>query len=384
MERIKEYLSRREADGLLRALHRPVYKKNGCIRINSKDYIDFSSNDYMGLSSHAGLKEAAKSAIDEFGTGASASRLLSGDMEIYHRLEEETAFFKKKDRALIFNSGYQANVGIISAMCNKGDVIFFDKLSHASLIDGILLSGARCFSFRHNDCGHLEFLLNRERSKYREAFIITETVFSMDGDIAPLEELICLKERYGCKIMVDEAHATGIFGRNGAGMSEETGLSDKIDLVMGTFSKALGSFGAYLACSETVKRYLINTCRSFIYSTALPPSVIAVNLASLRIIKKEHERRESLLKNARYFRDALIKKGFSVTGSSQIVPLILGQNDYALKISEGLKRKGYWALPVRYPTVPINKARIRFSITCFHTINILERLLDDISDLMQF
>jgi 8-amino-7-oxononanoate synthase len=378
MEGIEQFLCQRQKDGLLRRLREASFRREGIIRIKGNDYLDCSSNDYLGFTDHPRLQAAAREAIDEFGTGAGASRLLSGDLEIYHRLEQETADLKGKEASLVFNSGYQANVGIISALAKKEDVIFSDKLAHASIIDGILLSGAKYFRFHHNDCDHLELLLKRERKKFKAAFIITETVFSMDGDIAPLRQLAELKEKYDCKIMVDEAHATGIFGQNGAGIVELEGLNDRIDFIMGTFSKALGSFGAYLASGKKVKDYLVNTSRSFIYSTALPPSVVAVNLAALKLIGEESFRRQKLLENARYFRNSLKEKNFSLRGTSQIVPLVVGESAQAIQLADNLQSKGWWVLPIRPPTVPAQEARLRFSLTYYHTKDMLKKLIDDI------
>lgn len=379
MDRIEEFLKKRTEDNLLRILKPAELRYKGAIYFKGKRYIDFSSNDYLGLSSHPRLKEISKKAMDEFGTSSSASRLLSGDLGLHHSLEEEIAKFKQKEAALIFNSGYQANVGIIASICGKGDVIFSDKLNHASIIDGILLSGARFFRFNHNDMAHLESLLKKERHKYKDALIITETIFSMDGDRPPLKELAKLKEKYNCKIMVDEAHATGIFGKNGTGVVEEENLTERIDLIMGTFSKALGSFGAYIASSKKIIDYLVNSCRSFIYSTALPPSIIAANLESLKLVREESHRRRVLLENAGYFRGELLKKGFKVKGTSQIVPLVVGDSERAIKLNKELIEKEFWVLPIRPPTVPQGESRLRFSLTYNHTKDILERLIDEIS-----
>ena len=354
------------------------YRGEGLRLVEGKEYIDLSSNDYLGFSTHPKLKRIAKEAIERLGVGSSASRLLSGDLDIYHQLEEKTADFKGKEKALIFNSGYQANLGIISAICNRGDVIFSDKLNHASIIDGIVLSGAKFFRYRHNDSNHLDQLLKQQRHKAKEALIISETIFSMDGDRSRLKELVGLKEKYNCKLIVDEAHATGIFGKNGTGVIEEESLVQGVDLIMGTFSKALGSFGGYVACSEILVNYLINTARSFIYSTALPPAVIATNLASLELVAEEPERREKLINNANYFRQSLKDLGFKVKGSSQIVPVIISDNQKVIKISEELQKKGYWVLPIRPPTVPTGESRLRFSLTVNHSKEILERLIKDL------
>ena len=359
---------------------RPISLRNSIfISHKKKDYVDFSSNDYLGLSNHPALKAASRNAIDALGTGASASRLLSGDLDVHHELEDKVASFKGTESALIFNSGYQANVGIISALSGAGDVIFSDRLNHASIVDGILLSGARFFRFAHNDPSHLETLLKKNRHKFKNSMIITETVFSMDGDRPPLAELVSLKEKYGSSMLVDEAHATGIFGANGSGIVEAEGLTDRVELIMGTFSKALGSFGGYLACSRKIKDYLINTCRSFIYSTALPPGVIAANIAALGVIAKEPFRRKMLLENANFFRGKLKNLNFEVRGSSQIMPVVTGGSQKAVRMSEALRDKGYWVLPIRPPTVPKGESRLRLSLSYAHTKEILKEFIDGIS-----
>lgn len=378
MAEIEEFLRERANQGLLRALKPASYRSKGRIYFNKRGYVDFSSNDYLGLSGHPELIKEAKSAIDKFGTSACASRLLSGDLEVHHLLEEKIARFKNKEAALVYNSGYQANIGIISALYGKRDCIFSDRLNHASIVDGILLSDAHFFRFQHNDAGHLKTLLQKQRDKFHKALIITETIFSMDGDRAPLKDLVRLKNKYNCSIMVDEAHATGIFGKNGSGIVEEEGLAEEIDLIMGTFGKALGGFGAYLAASGKIIAYLINTSRSFIYSTALPPAVIACNMLAIELIKKEPCRRVKLLESAQYFRDALKSKGFQIRGDSQIIPLVIGENAKTVEFSGKLQEKGYWVLPVRPPTVPAGQARLRFSLSFYHNKEILENLINDI------
>ncbi|MDO8525836.1 MAG: 8-amino-7-oxononanoate synthase [Candidatus Omnitrophota bacterium] len=379
METIEDFLNQRKEEGLLRKLRPAHIRRAGRIHFGDKEYIDLSSNDYLGLSNHPKMIETAREAAGIYGVGSSASRLLSGDLEICHELEERIAEFKGKEAALIFNSGYQANVGILSALYGEGDCIFSDKLNHASIVDGLALSGAKFFRFSHNDTTHLEALLEKERAKFKNALIITETIFSMDGDRPGLKGLVGLKKKFDCKLMVDEAHATGIFGKNGSGVVEEESLTDEVDLIMGTFGKALGSFGAYLASSGQIIEYMINRCRSFIYSTALSPITIACNLAAIDLIEKEPRRREELLKRAHYFRNALEGKGFNVRGSSQIVPVIMGENQAAVRMAEALQAKGYWALPIRPPTVPEGEARLRFSLTYDHDIATLEKLANDIA-----
>jgi 8-amino-7-oxononanoate synthase len=381
MDQITGFLNKRKKDGLLRILKPALYYRQGRIYRDKKEYIDFSSNDYLGLREHPRMKEESKKAIDEFGTSSSASRLLSGDLKLHHDLEERIAGFKNKEAALVFNSGYQANTGIIPALYSKDDCIFSDRLNHASIIDGIILSGAKFLRFQHNDPQHLEFLLKNKRGNFKNALIVSESIFSMDGDRAPLGELVRLKEKYACRLMVDEAHATGIFGENGSGVIEEEGLQEDVDLVMGTFGKALGGFGAYVACSQKIVDYLINTCRSFIYSTALPPAVIASNITGLDLVKEEPFRREKALSLAGYFRESLKEKGFWVKGDSQIVPLVLEDTKKALSFAESLQEKGYWVLPIRPPTVPEKEARLRFSLTFYHSKEILERLINELCEI---
>ncbi len=378
MEGIEEFLRKKSSEGLLRVLRPASYRKRGRIRVGGREYTDFSSNDYLGLSGHPKLVEASMEALARYGTSSSASRLLSGDLDIHHELEETVARFKNKERALVFNSGYQANVGIISALCGRGDAVICDRLSHASITDGALLSGAKLFRFRHNDAGHLEDILKKERDKFKNILIVTETIFSMDGDRPDLKTLCSMKTKYDCGLMVDEAHATGVFGPNGAGVVEEDGLSGEVDYIMGTFGKALGSFGAYLAASRSDISYIINKCRSFIYSTALPPAIISANLAGIKLLSDEPHRRTRLLEKAKLFRDGLKAKGYDPRGCSQIVPLITGGNEETIAFAELLKEKGYWAMPIRPPTVPNGEGRLRFSVTFDHDISVLEKLLGGI------
>lgn len=380
MEGIEEFLRKRTNEGLLRVLRPASCRKGGKIYVGDRGYIDFSSNDYLGLSSHPKLIAAAKEALTKYGAGSSASRLLSGDLDIHHELENAVARLKNKESALIFNSGYQANVGIISSFCGTGDAIFCDRLCHASIIDGIFLSGARLFRFRHNDTGHLEDILKKERGGFKNILIVTETIFSMDGDRPDLKALIDIKARYGCNLMVDEAHATGIYGTSGSGVVEEEGFSKEVDYIMGTFGKALGSFGAYLAASKSDIDYLINKCRSFIYSTALPPAIVSANLASIKLLSEEPYRRVKLLESAKFLRGGLKAKGFDVRGNSQIIPLVTGDNERTVAFADFLKEKGYWVMPIRPPTVPEGESRLRFSVVFEHDISVLERLFDDISN----
>lgn len=377
MERIKEFLDKRREQALLRSLRMFSFREKGFIFIDEKRYIDLSSNDYLGLSSHPYLKNIGMEAIKKFGSGVCASRLLSGEIELFGILEKRLADLKQKESALVFNSGYQANLGIISSLCGKGDIVFSDRLNHASIVDGILLSGAKLIRFNHNDAKHLEGLLKKYRTEFRTSLIITESVFSMDGDIAPIKLIVELKKKHNSMLMVDEAHATGVFGERGAGIVNAYKLNADVDIIMGTFGKALGSFGAYLACSKLIRDFFINTCRGLIYSTALPPAVIASNIAAIDIMEREVFRRQVLLEKAEYLRKQLKARGFNVLGNSQIVPVVIGDGAKTVLISERLREKGYWALPIRPPTVPEGSSRIRFSLNYYHRKSMLKQLAED-------
>jgi len=363
MEDWKEFLEERERLQLLRRLSPSEARRPGVAVRGGREYVDFSSNDYLGLSSHPALVAAAKGALERFGMGAGASRLMSGNLSIHHELEEEVAAFKCAEGALVFNSGYQANLGIIPALFGRGDLVLADRFCHASQLDGALLSRATLLRIRHNDPGHLADLLAKHRGRFRRCLVMTESVFSMDGDRAPLPALVEICRGCRCLLMVDEAHATGVFGPRGRGLIEAEGLAGQVDLVMGTFSKALGGFGGYLAASRTVIDFLVNSARSFIYSTALPAPVIAANLAALRLCLSGEADGAELLRRAAAFRNALRAKGWVVGGDSQIVPVVVGDSGRAVSLSNYLADRGFLVLPVRPPTVPEGSARLRFSLT---------------------
>jgi 8-amino-7-oxononanoate synthase len=376
MEELREFLEERERQQLLRRLSPSEGRRPGLATRGGRQYVDFSSNDYLGLSSHPALVAAAKEALDRYGAGAGASRLMSGNLSIHHELEEAVAAFKGAESALVFNSGYQANTGIIPALFGRHDVILADQLCHASQLDGALLSRATLVRFRHNDPEHLSSLLEKHRGSHRKGLVMTESVFSMDGDRAPLHLLLEAARRHQCLFMVDEAHATGVFGPQGRGCVEAEGLAGEVDLAMGTFSKALGSFGAYLAASRTVVEYLVNSARSFIDSTALPAPVSAASLAALRLCRSGETHGERLLARSAEFRSALRAKGWVVGGDSQIVPVVVGQSARAVALSGQLAERGFLVLPVRPPTVPEGSARLRFSLTAAHKDSHLKDALE--------
>jgi len=375
VDTINKYINERKAKNLYRKLNPADTRGNGLITIDGVKYHDFCSNDYLGLAYHPKLIKAGLDATNKFGTGSAGSRLLGGDNHLFHQLEESIAHLKGYEAGLIYNSGYQANVSVIGTLCDKADMIVSDKLVHASIIDGISLSSAKYIRFKHNDMEHLKSILEKERDNFKEVFIITESVFSMDGDSSPLEELTFLKNKFNCKLLVDEAHATGVCGDQGEGKVSGD-LSSMVDICIGTFGKALGSFGAFVTLSNELKKYLINKSRGFIYSTALPPAIIAVNLESLNIINVERNRREILQENATYFSNKLIESGIPVKEPSHIIPIILGSNEKVIKLCTQLQEKGYWVQPIRIPTVPPGTARIRISLSYSHDRNTLEEFAD--------
>jgi len=376
MERMKQFLLERKAAGTLRSLEPLIRLGHGWVRLlgSEEKLLDFSSNDYLALSEHPEVIGGSKKYLEMFGAGAGAARLMSGDLEINHLLEQKIALLKSKEAALTFGSGYLANIGIIPALVGRGDLIITDRLSHASIYDGCLLSGARTIRFRHNDLPHLEQILKEKRSQFNNCLIVVESIYSMDGDRCPLVELVQIKKRFDFMLMVDEAHATGIYGENGAGIIEEDNVSQEVDIAMGTFGKALGSYGAYAAASQELVDFLVNKARSFIYATALPPAVVGATLASLYLIESEPQLRMALLSKVAYFKKQLRKNGFrDDPGPSQIVPVMVGESAKALAIAEELQKNHIFVKAVRPPTVPEGSARLRFSITRYHQEDDLKR-----------
>ncbi len=338
-------------------------KKDGkYIFDGNKKYLNLSSNDYLGIAEDRKiLKKFLK--IADFSMGAASSRLLTGSSYVYAKLECLLSALYRKDRSLIFNSGYHANTGIMSALLSKKDVVFCDKLNHASILDGIKLSEAKMFRYKHLDYNHLEELLQKNRNDYETAIIVTESLFSMDGDIADLNKLIELKNKYNAILVVDEAHAFGVYGNRGLGLAEEQNCIEDIDLIVGTFGKAIGSMGAFCTGHEVLINYLINKCRPLIFSTAIPEINIAFSYYVItEVIPNLKKERKELIKTSAKLRESLVSYGLKTTGSSHIVPVILGENQTAVNVSKELINNGYYLLPVRYPTVATNSARIRISL----------------------
>ena len=333
---------------------------------DGRHMLNLSSNDYLGLAADRQLKEEFLQTLtpDTFLPTSSSSRLLTGNFGIYEELETELATLFGTETALVLNSGYHANMGILPAVSDTQTLILADKLVHASIIDGIRLSTARCIRFRHNDLVQLERLLEQHHATFRQLIIVTESIFSMDGDQADLTALVRLKKRYSNVLLyVDEAHAFGVRGLRGLGCAEETGCIRDIDFLVGTFGKAAASAGAYMVCRKVIREYLINKMRTFIFTTALPPTSIAWTLFIVRKLAGMQDRREHLARISRTLREALQAKGYGCPSASHIVPLIIGPSADTVLCAELLQRHGFYALPVRPPTVPERTSRIRFSLT---------------------
>ena len=368
-------LLRIEEAGLYRKLRRVESDQGPTLRLDGRDVINFSSNNYLGLANHPSLCKAAKEAIDRYGCGSGASRLISGNMTLHEELENKISELKGTEAALVFNSGFQANTGILSTLVGEGDAIFSDALNHASVIDGCRLSRANVVVYGHCDVDDLEQGLKDAPSIARK-LIVTESLFSMDGDEAPLADIVSLAEKHGAMVMVDEAHATGIYEPNGSGLVAKLGLGDRVPIQMGTLGKALGGFGAYVAGSQALRELLINRCRSFIFTTSLPPAVMAMAIAAIDLIKKEPQRRQALRDNCQLVRAGLEAQGYSVrTSRSQILPLMIGDATQCMKLSGDLLQRGVFAQGIRPPTVPPGTSRLRITLMATHKREHIDRAL---------
>jgi 8-amino-7-oxononanoate synthase len=358
---------RRAELGLERSL-RPLERDGAwVVTEDGRRLLSFSSNDYLGLAFRPAVIDAAARAARR-GAGATASRLIVGSDRAYAELEAKLADFQGCESALVFGSGYLANAGVIAGLLGRDDAVFSDRLNHASIVDGIRLSRAALYRFGHLDLDELEAMLQQaERAGVRRKLIVTESVFSMDGDVAPLAEIVELKERYGAALLVDEAHAEGVFGPQGEGYAHELGLADRIDLHLGTFSKAFGSYGAYVAGGSLWVQHLVNAARSLIFTTGLPPAVIAAVDAAIELVRDAGDTRGRLQATAERFRVGLHELGLPTGGSStQIVPVVVGESEHALDLSRALEQEGVLAIAIRPPTVPAGSARLRFSLTALH------------------
>lgn len=325
----------------------------------------FSSNNYLDLANDPEVKAAARGALEQYGVGAGGSRLTTGTGPLHVRLEEELARFKGREAALVFNTGYMANVGILSALVGRGDVIFSDQLNHASIIDGCRLSGAEVVVYRHNDMDDLEDKLKLHSG--RRGLIVSDGVFSMDGDLVSLPRLVELAKRYGMCTMIDEAHATGVVGATGRGTEEHYHMEGSVDVLMGTLSKAVGSEGGFVCGSKELIQYLTNKARSFIFSTALSPVTMAAGLRGLQKIQEEPQRVAALRDNMAFLCRELERYGISAQSDSAILPILVGEEKRAMAAMEELKQRGYYVSAIRYPTVARGSARLRVALMSSHT-----------------
>jgi 8-amino-7-oxononanoate synthase len=341
------------------------------IYFKGQKLLNLSSNNYLNFADNRNITaEFLDFAGDKFSFGSASARLLTGTLPVYKELEELLSGLYGKEAALLYNSGYHANIGISSALCQKGDVVFSDKLNHASIIDGMQLSQGKFFRYPHNDMKALETLLQRERHNFNNAFIVTESVFSMDGDIAPLKKIVELKKKYNCVMVIDEAHAFGVFGDKGLGVAESIGVINDVDLIVGTFGKAIGSVGAFVTGSKVLIDFLINKSRSFIFSTAIPP----INVAFTKWII------ENKLPLVREKRKNMLVTGKKFGSQSHIIPVVIGENSDTVDLCEVLFHNGYFTLPIRPPTVPVGTSRIRLSLTCEIEENELKVLKECINE----
>lgn len=336
------------------------------VLLDGKPVLMMCSNNYLGLADHPSVREAAADAAMRWGVGSSGSRLISGNMTLHRRLEKRLAEFKGTEAALLFGSGYLANTGVIPALAQEGDVVFSDEFNHASIIDGCRLAKAETFIYEHGDMEHLAWGLRQANG--HASLIVTDGIFSMNGDSAPLARIVELAQRHDVRVMVDESHATGCVGPGGRGSVAAAGLTDEVDVIVGTLSKALGSYGAFVACDTTMARYLLNTARPFIFSTAPAPPVVAGAAAALELLIDQPRRVERLQSNAHELRRNLIAQGFDVAAEgSHIIPLVVGEAHTATRIAERALEQGVFAQAIRPPTVPDGSSRLRVSVMASHS-----------------
>lgn len=372
--RYQDWLKRRDAAGLRRTLTHAGRSGPASIEVDERSFVNFSGNDYLALSMHPALSARAQQWAERYGAGSAASRLVTGNLEPFERIEAKVAALKGSETALVMASGFQANAAVLQALLDKAVLgappsVFADRLNHASMHFGCQAAGVRQYRYRHCDLDHLESLLKKHGSS-GPAFILTESVFSMDGDVAPMDGILSLGQRYGATVICDDAHATGVLGEGGRG------LSSGADVTIGTFSKAMGSFGAYVSCTRTVRDYLVNRCTGLIYSTALPPPVLGAIDAALDLVSSLDKERAHVAGLADRFRAAVQAFGFSTGDSStQIVPLMVGAPDAAAALSGRLADAGFWVTAIRPPTVPKDTARLRFAFSAAHTAEMLDSLL---------
>ncbi len=368
---LEERLAEIERLGRSRRLRLVSGPQGPTVLLDGQPVLLLCSNNYLGLADHPQVREAAAEAAMRWGVGAGASRLISGTMTVHRRLEERLAEFSGRQSCLLFGSGYLANIGTIGALAGRGDTVFSDELNHASIVDGCRLSRAEVVVYRHRDVEHLLWSMRRHggrRDGGGARLIATDSIFSMDGDLAPLEELAEVAQAAGARLVVDEAHAIGTYGPEGRGVLAQLGLEGQVDAIVGTLGKSLGSYGAYVAGDEELTRYLLNSARSFIFSTAPPPPAVAGALAALELLRRRPHRVERLASNARALRRSLAAQGFDVPeGEMHIVPLIVGEERDTLRLCQAAVEQGVFAQAIRPPTVPAGTSRLRLAAMASHT-----------------
>jgi len=377
-----EELASLRKEGLYRSMRLVEGSQANRVVLDGREVLLLCSNNYLGLADHPLLKDAAIRAVERYGAGSGASRLVSGTMELHSKLEARIAAFKGTEAALVFNSGYAANTGIISAIASRGDVILSDRLNHASIVDGALLSRAKFVRYPHNNMAALRRSLVETEAIGGRRLIITDGVFSMDGDLAKLSELVVLKKEFNALLMVDDAHGTGVLGATGRGSAEQCGVMAEVDIHMGTLGKAFGSFGAYAAASKEVIDFLVNRARSFIFSTSLPPAVLAASLAAFDLVDSPAgvELRLSLARRISFFKEGLHAAGFDTMGSeTQIIPIFVGEAERTMEFSRLLLEEGIFVQGIRPPTVPAGSCRLRCTLMATHSENDLELAIQAIA-----
>jgi 8-amino-7-oxononanoate synthase len=353
------------AKGQRRSLEPLASAQGPEVVVGGRTLVNLCSNDYLGLASHPRLRGAAARAAEREGAGAGAARLIAGDLPVHGALERRLAAFKGTEAALLFNSGYHANAGVPPALVGRGDAVFSDVLNHASIVDGCLLSRAELVRYRHLDVGELDDLLARSRA--RRKLVVTDAVFGMDGDAAPLREIADLCDRHGAMLYVDEAHSAGVLGESGAGLAEALGVAARVDVHMGTLGKALGAFGAYVAGSRRLVDLLVSRARTFVFTTALPPAACGAALAALDVLHDEPVRRERLHALSLRMRAGLERLGFDLSRVvAPIFPVVLGSEERALAASRALRERGFFVRAIRPPTVPRDTSRLRVALTAGH------------------
>jgi 8-amino-7-oxononanoate synthase len=372
---IDAQLTALRSQDLLRDLAAPLARQGPVVEIAGRPIVNFASNDYLGLAADSRLAAAAATACQTHGLGQASSPLICGRSTLHEQLENRLAQFEGTEAALLFPSGYAANMGTIPALADEGDAIFADAKNHASLIDGCRLSRAERFIYPHNNAAALDALLKQNKN-YRRRLIVTDTLFSMDGDLAPLADIAEAAHRHHAMLLVDEAHATGVFGPRGRGVAEHLGVEDGVHIKIGTLSKALGAAGGFVAGPRPLIHWLANRARSYVFSTAQPAPIAAAALTALDIVKHEPERRENLLTAAANLRDQLKAQGFNTGASAtQIIPIITGSPSAALELSAALREQGFWLPPIRPPSVPPGESLLRLTLTAVHTTNMTASLL---------